>query len=152
MTRRAIIVEDQPNVLAGLARLLSDVLDYDVAPEDRCSTLEEAVSALSRTPVPALVVCDVYIPSKEDLNGADLASAIKQPGPLSRVPVVVISGMMPEDSPDVQHAKRAGAAYLSKPFIVEQLRSAITEARMTQPTDSMTFATLTASVTMDTLP
>jgi CheY-like chemotaxis protein len=152
MTRRAIVVEDQPHVLAGLARLLSDVLGYSVAPEDQCSTLEEGVAALSRAPIPALVICDVYIPSKEDLNGADLASAIKQPGPLMRVPVVVISGMMPEDSPDVRHASRAGAAYLAKPFIVAQLRAAIAEAQLSRPTDSHSFASLTASMSIDTLP
>jgi CheY-like chemotaxis protein len=158
MTRRAIVVEDQPNVLTMLGRMLVDVLGYEVAPEDLCMTLEEAHDAVCRGPIPALVVCDVFIPSTSGLNGANLAAAVKQPtnprgepNPLAGVPFVVISGAVPEDAPDVQRAKRFGAAYLEKPFLVRELQAAIERAKSIEPTHSMTLSTLAASVSMDTL-
>lgn len=128
MSRRAIVVEDQPDVRNGLALLLSSALGYSVAPEDRCATYEEGCAAIARLPSPALLVVDVILPSVGKANGADLAWIVRSIPALADVRVVVISGVLPENHPDVRHAVDAGAVFVSKPFSVQRLIEAIERA------------------------
>ena len=133
MSRRAIVVEDDPTALALLATRV-EMLGFVVTLQDRCQTVEEAVATLAQGPVPALIVLDIVLPSRtfssggKRANGADLASGIRQTPVFADVPIVVVSGKMPESDPDVRHAIRCGAVYLGKPHRLSAFRDAVERA------------------------
>ncbi len=118
MAKTALIVDDEPELADGCARLLKESgfesqLAYSV---------EEAIPLL-RSHKPALVLSDIYFRNGKD--GFDLAGYMREASP--RTPVILMSGY---DACEVEEqARDAGAArFLHKPFTREELISAVLAA------------------------
>jgi DNA-binding response OmpR family regulator len=105
-----MVVDDEPSVLATLARLVSAWGFRTLA----FGTFEEARKALSLQNPDALVT-DVRL---GDYNGLQLVHIVKQRNP--NTIVVAVSGI---DDPVLRvEAANAGAAYLLKPSELSRLR------------------------------
>ncbi len=116
MAKVALIVDDQPDLADGCARLLEEIgfksqLAYSV---------DDAI-LLFRSHRPALVLSDIYF-CNDGRDGFDLADYVRANNP--RTPVILMSGY---DASEVEEeARDAGATkFLHKPFESEELLSAV---------------------------
>jgi DNA-binding NtrC family response regulator len=123
MQHSVLVVDDDGDVCEMLRDLLSQV-GYDV----RCAhNGEEAWAEVQRDP-PDVILSDIRMPH---LDGIDLASRLLSGG--DRTPLILMSA---------SHVDRMGvsAAFLRKPFAVEQLLAVIARALET-PTSRWVEAT-----------
>ena len=118
----ALVVEDNP----GLALTLCQVVQERGRRVERAATVEEALALLSHW-TPELIVLDFMLP---DGTGMDVLARSSK---LSPAPVVIaVSGeASPEDS--FQLARAGVCCFLRKPFRLEQIRAALTEALESAP-------------------
>lgn len=80
--RRALLVEDDPDLRAYLTRLLAaNGWDVDAAPD--------VAAALQTTTAPDLVLSDVMLPG--DRDGLDLVRALRGVPALSRLPIILLT-------------------------------------------------------------
>jgi len=115
---RVLLVEDDPQVAELIDAMLSD-LGHSVV---RAGNVEEALARLNRDKGIQLVLSDVIMPGGK--SGVDLAEqlAASRPG----LPVVLCSGYVGGD----QGRARAGDwPFISKPFSLESLAEALSQAR-----------------------
>ena len=113
-----IIIDDDPSVRKGLARLLRS---FDFGVEEFPSARAFLEAPLSR-PVPSCIVLDVSMP---DLDGLDLQKKLAAQG--SRVPIIFLTGH--GDIPTSVRAMKGGAIdFLSKPADERDLLEAIRQA------------------------
>lgn len=118
----ALIVEDDPNSLSGLAAILqADGFSVDVAP-----TLAEARQALTRF-IPDVVLIDLNLP---DGKGLDLLHHLPQQPPDGTVPVIVMTGNATVESA-IEGLRLGIWDYLLKPVSIPRLRSLL--ARIPRP-------------------
>lgn len=118
-TRRIVIVEDDDLALATICRLVT-MWGYDVVPFQR---FEDARTFIEQHTPDALVV-DVRLGT---YNGLQLVHLAKMASPGATV--VVISGF---DDPVLRSdAERAGAAYLLKPLMFDDLKRLLASTRTT---------------------
>ena len=99
-----MLVEDDPIVLDATAALLADG-GCDVR---RASSAAEAMEALTRGPLPAVLVTDISL--ADDRSGLDLARMVSERWP--EVKLLIVSGAHrppPEDYPE-------GALFFTKPY------------------------------------
>jgi two-component system response regulator RegA len=117
MPRRALIVEDEPDMVASLERLLRRRgLDVVAA-----GTVAGGLALVREMPL-TLLVCDLRLP---DGDGLEVVRAAYHARP--RPPVIVMTGYSSQGSR--QAALAAGAAaYVSKPFSLAALEGAISAA------------------------
>lgn len=111
---RVLVVDDEPNVLLGLERVLVR-MGHDVTTAGRGS------EALSKALVGDydLLICDLMLP---DLNGTEVIRAIKAQAP--ELPVFVISALPKADYQ--QECFDAGASgFIEKPFRCEDIRNEV---------------------------
>jgi two-component system, response regulator, stage 0 sporulation protein F len=115
-TPAVVVVDDEPDVLAILHRLIRDLaFPYDIIAADSGQT---ALDQIGRYVVP-LLVTDYSMPA---MNGVQLIAAVKQLSPNTRV--ALISAL-----PAAELERRAGDApvdyYLSKPFHFSQIEQIV---------------------------
>ena len=118
MTARILLVDDDPQVLRGVAGLLRD----EGYRTQEVSTAADAYAALTGPrDLPSLVLLDIRMPGE---SGLELLARL--PKPLA-VPVVVLSG---EASPtDAAQALKLGATdFVEKPPTAERLLTAVRNA------------------------
>jgi two-component system NtrC family response regulator len=117
-TFRILIVDDEPNIRAGLARGLADPT-YEV---ETAGDAAEALELLERQPR-HLVVTDLKMPGP--LSGLDLLQRIKQSRPETLVSVVTAHGSIET----AVEAMRMGAHdYVPKPVDLDLLRLQVRKA------------------------
>lgn len=115
---RVLVVDDEPMIGRVLAAALRPELDVMVV-EDA----EAALTAIRTTDFDA-VVCDVVLPAR---SGLDLLAELEQTHPeLARRFILMTGGASAGDASEIQ---RRGTRCLSKPFSVDEVRSAIRHAR-----------------------
>jgi two-component system, cell cycle response regulator len=118
MTRRVLVVDDDPLIL----ELLSAVLCGDEFEVSTAAGGAEAIAAVRRSG-PDVVVCDVMMP---EVDGLEVCRRLRSSPGTVGLPVILLSARQgPED-------RRAGEAagcdvYLAKPFRPLQLIDAIRE-------------------------
>ncbi|MBN2208898.1 MAG: response regulator [Candidatus Coatesbacteria bacterium] len=114
MKKRILFVDDEPNVLNGLRRLLhdqSDVWDMEFA-----GSAEEALALVARK-LPDAIVTDVNMPGK---SGLDLLAELKGADGTREIEVVVLTGL--KDSDLKRRALELGATdLLNKPVHKDDL-------------------------------
>jgi CheY-like chemotaxis protein len=116
---RILIIDDEPAV----ARLIEDVLGErgyraDVALESR-----EGMKLIARNSYD-LVLCDLRMPH---LDGRSLFRQLQRKGhPLCRRFVFMTGDVL--TAATAEFLKTSGASYLAKPFLIEELRSAVRQA------------------------
>src|SRR5437868_6571324 len=114
MSRRILLVDDDPAVLRGVSGLLRDE-GYQT---ETAATAEEAHQALTRDPPPAAVVLDLGLP---DESGLALLKRLPRPLP---APVVVLSGgATPGEA--AQALKLGATDFVEKPLTAERLLTAL---------------------------
>ncbi|SDV50997.1 sigma-54-dependent transcriptional regulator [Chitinasiproducens palmae] len=118
----ALIVEDDPNSLSGLAAIL-EADDFSV---DTAATLAEAKRALSRF-IPDIVLIDLNLP---DGKGLDLLPHLPLQPPNASVPVIVMTGNATVESA-IEALRHGIWDYLLKPVSIPRLRSLL--ARIPRP-------------------
>ncbi len=117
LQRTIVVVEDDSGLRKALGRVLS-VAGF------RIRTFADAEQLLkaSAAHTAACLVLDVHLPM---LSGFELYERLLAESGV-RPPAVFISA---HDEPDARHqARSAGAAYLAKPFVGQQLLAAVNRA------------------------
>ncbi len=114
---RLLIVDDEPNLLYSLTKVLrSDSLDI--------ATAETARDGIDKTRdwKPDVVILDVRLP---DMSGLDAFTEIAQLD--SRLPVIMITAYSTMETA-IEATKRGAYEYLLKPVPYQQLRAAVQRA------------------------
>jgi len=91
MKRRILFVDDEPNVLSGLRRLLHD--QRDVWDMSFASSADEALRMIAERP-PDVIVTDVNMPGK---SGLELLAELKGAPPTQEIGVAVLTGLKEKD-------------------------------------------------------
>ncbi|WP_223645838.1 hybrid sensor histidine kinase/response regulator [Corallococcus sp. EGB] len=105
-----LVADDEPAVLEVLSQVVED-LGHDVV---RARDGEEAL-ALARTHRPRLVVTDHMMPR---MSGMELCSRLKQEPGLREVPIILLSAVLQQGSPDA-------SAFLNKPFEITDFETLV---------------------------
>jgi len=117
-----LVADDEPAVLEVLSQVVED-LGHDVI---QARDGEEAWN-LARARRPNLVVTDHMMPR---LSGLDLCRKLKSDEVLGRVPIILLSAVLPHGAPEAH-------AFLHKPFEITDfealIRQALAEAPRTKP-------------------
>jgi CheY-like chemotaxis protein len=117
--QKILVVEDEPDVRALVARLLSPSFDVTQA-VDGSDALDQILAGMR----PDLIVCDVMMPK---MDGLAFTAELKRDPSLARIPVVMLTAKArPRDMVD---GINAGArAYVTKPFKSEELLGKVRKA------------------------
>ena len=118
-TPAILVVEDDPDLLRMLARMLSEFAVVTTAVDG-----EDAMLKVKGGLVPDLVLTDVMMPK---VDGLELARLLKNEPSTTRVPVIMLTA---KGTPlDVIKGINAGArSYLTKPFKHEELVDKVKKA------------------------
>jgi two-component system, OmpR family, alkaline phosphatase synthesis response regulator PhoP len=115
MTRRILIVDDEPNIVASIEFLMRD--DYDV----RVARNGEEALRLAERFRPDLVLLDVMMPQR---SGFDVCRRIRENPALSDMKIVMLTAR----GRDIEREKglKSGAnAYVTKPFSTKELMNTV---------------------------
>ena len=117
MSRRVLLVDDDPAVLRGLSGLLRD----EGYRTETATTAAEAYEALTKRDPPAAVILDVQLPGE---SGVSLLARLPRPLP---APVVVLSGgATPGEA--AQALKLGATDFVEKPPTAERVLTALQNA------------------------
>ena len=112
MSKRLLVVDDEPNLLRAVAACLR-AADFEVI---TARSAREALLQLAET-VPDLVISDIRMPG---MDGYQLARQLRGSPRTSLVPIVFLTAR--DETADRIEGFRAGVdAYLTKPFEPEEL-------------------------------
>lgn len=104
----ALVIDDDPNVITLVGRLLEEAGFAIRAAANR----DQAVAALREPPLPDVVILDVMLP---DVNGFDILKRMKAHPALKAVPVIMLTAEAKRES--VVRGLGGGAdGYITKPF------------------------------------
>jgi CheY-like chemotaxis protein len=114
-----LIVEDEPTV----AELIADVLSEEGCRVDRLLDSREALGRLEEKAY-SLVICDLKMPY---LDGPGLYRAlVRRENPMQHKLLFVTGDTMAPRA--IEFLKSCGLPYLAKPFLVEELKEAVSKA------------------------
>ncbi len=121
-----LIVDDQPNNVYLLKRILGETCDTVVAHGGN-----EAIQHIEQTPFD-LVLLDIMMP---DISGLAVLEWIRKQWDISQLPVILISAL--SETEDVRRGLSMGANdYISKPLDIEVVQARIeTQVKLKQLTD-----------------
>ena len=118
MTKRVLLVEDEPNIVVSLRYLLTRA-GFQVDVEDNGS---EALKALLANP-PDVAILDVMLP---EMNGFEILEALRTDERGAQVPVLMLTAKGQRE--DRERAMAAGAdRFVTKPFSNAELVAAVRE-------------------------
>ncbi len=118
----ALIVEDDEHA-ARIARDMLAMLGYR---SRHAADATQALYALAEGP-PSLILLDICLP---EMDGIGLMKIARRVQNMDNVPVVAASAVYPTNGPVLRMLAETGVdIFLSKPFMLEELRRAIDEAR-----------------------
>ncbi len=118
----ALIVEDDEHA-ARIAHGMLGMLGYR---SRHAADATQALYALSEGP-PSLILLDICLP---EMDGIGLMKIARRVQNMDSVPVVAASAVYPTNGPVLKMLAEAGVdIFLSKPFMLEELRRAIDQAR-----------------------
>ena len=136
----ALIIEDDPDaaeVADGMLRAIG--YETDIARDGHA-----ALYALSDRP-PALILLDICLP---EMDGVTLMKVARRVEETQRTPVVACSAIYPPNSATAKILRNLGVtSYLSKPFNLAALRSAVKMAHPTGPAGSASTSISTRPAT-----
>ena len=115
-TKHILIIDDDPTVIKILeSRLKANGYHPIIAPEAPAG-LEMAIKNL-----PDLIILDVMMPI---INGYNLCTILKSEPKTKKIPVIMLTGRSEEVDKTI--GQKVGAdAYLTKPFLMDQLLGTI---------------------------
>ena len=125
MTRRILIVDDEPNIVISLEYLMKrDGHEVTIAPDG-----EAALEAAAATPPPDLVILDVMLPK---VNGFDVCRRLRADPRLAGLKILMLTAKGRES--EIARGLGLGADdYVTKPFstreVVMRVRDLLGERR-----------------------
>ena len=111
---RVLIVDDERVTTRLLQMTLEQTGKYEVRTENDPKLVVEAALAFR----PDLIVLDVIMP---EMDGGDVAAALKAHPSLSRVPVVFLTATVRKSEVDSHGGVMGGYAFLAKPASAETI-------------------------------
>jgi len=124
MPHKILVVDDEANIRKVLKMSLEKLGHYRVA---TAATGEEGIK-LTRQFKPDLIILDIRLP---DMNGIDVLCYLKSEFPLSKTPVLMLSGLDDEDIRQQCHHEYC-EEYVDKPFVIQDLLDRI-QSILTRP-------------------
>lgn len=118
--KAALIVDDSNTTRSLIKSVIEEVGDINTF---EAATGFEALKALPRQTFD-LIIVDINMP---DINGFELLDFVKNNDQYKSIPVVIVSTESSEDDKEKGMALGA-AAYLTKPFKLEELQSIVRKA------------------------
>jgi PAS domain S-box-containing protein len=112
-----LMVDDQPSKLLTYEVILADLGENLI----KANSASEALTILLKTDV-AVVLMDVSMP---DVDGFELADAIRQHPRFQRTAIIFISGVHLTDFDKIQGYKRGAVDYIPVPVVPEVLRAKV---------------------------
>ncbi len=127
MVESILVVEDEPDMLAFLVALLEDNGYETMTASDGCEALQKI-----KTSRPDLIALDLLMPNKA---GADLFVEIRTDPDTARIPIVLVTGLNPDDPTLINLGRliqgrelRPPEAYIEKPVDPPALLDAVKKA------------------------
>ncbi len=119
MTRRILIVDDEPNIVISLEYLMKrEGYEVTIAPDG-----EAALEAAGATPPPDLVILDVMLPR---MNGFEVCRRLRAEPRLAGIKILMLTAKGRES--EVARGLDLGAdAYVTKPFSTRELVARVRE-------------------------
>ncbi len=113
---RVLVIEDEPTIAMVLELALSEEGHEVATAPDGVSGLKQ----MKQSPAPDIVLLDLYMPG---LSGQAVANAMHSNPVLRDIPVVIISGSIP--NPDSFPTKDSYQALITKPFDLDDVTSIV---------------------------
>ncbi len=118
MSKRVLLIEDEPNIIQAIGFILS----RDGWTVDSHADGETAMAEIRRR-APDLVILDVMLPNR---SGYDILSDLRADPALGAMPVLMLTAR--GQSRDREQAERIGASrFMTKPFSNTEMLEAVRE-------------------------
>jgi two-component system cell cycle response regulator len=117
MSKKILIVDDEPSIVELIRRILVEEGGFDVA---TAVNGNEALAALEGGGID-LILLDVLMP---DVSGFDLCRTLKQDQRYKDIPVVFVTAKEGGDSL-LEGLESGGAMYLAKPISIRKLLAVV---------------------------
>lgn len=115
---KVLVVDDE----AGITRMLKRNLEATTRFEVRTENVSKQALAAAREFGPDLVVLDVMMP---DMDGGEVAAALKDDAKLAKVPVIFLSAIVKPSEVQAKGGKIGGRVFLAKPVQLKDLVACI---------------------------
>ena len=118
MTKRILVVDDEPAITRMVKLNLERTQNYEVLTENRSTN---AIAA-ARQFKPDLILLDVMMP---EMDGDEIASQLKQDEQLSSIKFVFMTAIVSKDDIETMGSNIGGNEFLAKPVKTEELIATI---------------------------
>jgi DNA-binding response OmpR family regulator len=118
MTKRILVVDDEPSLTRMIKMSLEQTGRFEVHTENEGSRAVAAVREFE----PDLVVLDVMMP---DMSGDEVAAQLKQDPQLSGTRFIFLTAIVTREETDAGGSEIGGNVFLAKPIKAEELIAAI---------------------------
>jgi len=120
ITRRILVVDDEPSVTRNLKLTLESSGGYEVLGENN------ATNTLSTARVfrPDLILLDVIMPG---LDGGDVAARLRADPLLRDTPIVFLTALVSNEETDGHEMLRGAETFLAKPVDIGELKQTLEE-------------------------
>jgi CheY-like chemotaxis protein len=118
MTRRILVVDDEPSVTRNLKLTLEASGGYDVLGEN------DAGNALNTARFfrPELILLDVMMP---EVDGGDVAARLRADPVLRQTPIVFLTALVSNEETDGHAMVSGDETFLAKPVDIGELRKTL---------------------------
>jgi two-component system OmpR family response regulator len=120
ITRRILVVDDEPSVTRNLKLNLESSGGYEVFAENRATNALSAARAFR----PDLILLDVMMP---DLDGGEVAARLRADPLLRDTPVIFLTAIVSNEETDGHEMSSGGGTFLAKPVDIGELRKTVEE-------------------------
>ncbi len=116
--KRILVIDDEEDFCRLVKKNIEKTGEFDV---DIATSGEEGIK-LAKEIKPGLVLLDIVMP---EVDGADVASAIKEDNSIKDTPIVFLTSIMREEESDSQPSFTRGYSLLAKTVTVQELIACI---------------------------
>jgi CheY-like chemotaxis protein len=120
ITKRILVVDDEPSVTRNLKLNLESSGSYDVFVENHATN---AVTA-ARIFRPDLILLDVMMPG---MDGGDVAARLRADPLLRDTPVIFLTALVSNEETDGHEFLRGAETFLAKPVDIGELKKTVDE-------------------------
>jgi two-component system OmpR family response regulator len=120
ITKRILVVDDEPSVTRNLKLNLESSDGYDVFAENH------AANALTAARIfrPDLILLDVIMPG---MDGGDVAARFRADPLLRDTPIIFLTALVSNDETDGHEILRGAETFLAKPVDMSELKKTVEE-------------------------
>ncbi len=118
--KKILVADDDENIRSSLASILS-IEGYDVVTAENGEETMDKISEES----PDLLILDLMMP---EMDGASVAFDLNSKASGKKIPIIIVSGLILEDSAKLIDTKNLNAMFLKKPFEIQELIDLVAKA------------------------